>query len=69
MVEKHFKDGDVSCLDGLSVDYPEWWFNLRPSNTEPLLRLNVEADDEPLLRKKVQALSRLLGGPEGGDES
>jgi len=65
MVEKHFKDGDISYLDGLSVDYPQWWFNLRPSNTEPLLRLNVEADNEPLLRKKVQALSRLLGGLEG----
>ena len=62
MVEKHFKDGDVSYLDGLSVDYPQWWFNLRPSNTEPLLRLNVEADSEPLLRKKVQAISRLLNG-------
>jgi phosphomannomutase len=63
MVEKHFKDGDVSYLDGLSVDYPKWWFNLRPSNTEPLLRLNVEADNEQLLRKKVQAISCLLNGP------
>jgi phosphomannomutase len=62
MVEKHFKDGDVSYLDGLSVDYPEWWFNLRPSNTEPLLRLNVEADNEQLLKENVQAISRLLNG-------
>jgi len=62
MVEKHFKDGDISYLDGLSVDYPQWWFNLRPSNTEPLLRLNVEADNEQLLRKKVQAISCLLDG-------
>jgi phosphomannomutase len=69
MVENHFKDGDVSYLDGLSVDYPKWWFNLRPSNTEPLLRLNVEADNEPLLRERVRALSRLLGGPEEGGGS
>ena len=32
-------------LDGMTVSAPEWWFNLRPSNTEPLLRLNVEAVD------------------------
>jgi len=69
VVEKRFEDGDISRLDGLSVDYPKWWFNLRPSNTEPLLRLNVEANDEPLLRSKVQALSQLLGGAEGEDGS
>ena len=34
-------------LDGLTVATPDWWFNVRPSNTEPLLRLNVEAADEP----------------------
>jgi phosphomannomutase len=32
-------------LDGLTVDMGDWWFNLRPSNTEPLLRLNLEAND------------------------
>jgi len=36
-------------LDGLTITSPEWWFNLRPSNTEPLLRLNVEADDNATL--------------------
>ena len=36
----------IDELDGLTADYGDWWFNLRPSNTEPLLRLNVEADSE-----------------------
>jgi phosphomannomutase len=36
----------VDDLDGLTVSGPGWWFNLRPSNTEPLLRLNAEASDE-----------------------
>lgn len=40
------KDGQVSFPDGLLVEYPDWWFNLRPSNTEPLLRLNVEAKSQ-----------------------
>jgi len=38
-----YADGDVSYLDGISVDYDEWHFNVRPSNTEPLLRLNLES--------------------------
>jgi phosphomannomutase len=38
-----YKDAEQDRLDGLTVDYGDWWFNLRPSNTEPLLRLNLEA--------------------------
>jgi phosphomannomutase len=38
-----YADGEQDRLDGLTVDYGDWWFNLRPSNTEPLLRLNLEA--------------------------
>lgn len=57
--------GSVDRLDGLTVDRGEWWFNLRPSNTEPLLRLNVEAPDEASCARhvaEVQAeLGRLLG--------
>jgi phosphomannomutase len=40
---ERFADGDVTWLDGVSVDYPDWHFNVRPSNTEPLLRLNLES--------------------------
>jgi phosphomannomutase len=42
-LEKRFGDGTLQHMDGLSVDYPDWWFNVRASNTEPLLRLNLEA--------------------------
>ena len=38
-----YADGEISRLDGISVDYPDWHFNVRPSNTEPLLRLNLES--------------------------
>jgi phosphomannomutase len=44
-VEQAYSDGRVDHTDGLLVDYDDWWFSLRPSNTEPLLRLNVEARD------------------------
>jgi phosphomannomutase len=52
----------VSQLDGLLVRYPDWWFNLRPSNTEPVLRLNVEADNESLMIEKRDALLARIGG-------
>ena len=47
-VAAHVEASGGTCdrLDGLTVDNGDWWFNLRPSNTEPLLRLNVEAPDE-----------------------
>ena len=58
--------GVADRLDGLTVDRGDWWYNLRPSNTEPLLRLNVEAPDEASCAqrvKEVQAdIDRLLAG-------
>ncbi|GIW72144.1 MAG: phosphomannomutase/phosphoglucomutase [Planctomycetota bacterium] len=52
-----FADAELSRLDGLTIRYPTWWANVRPSNTEPLLRLNLEADDAETL---AQARERLL---------
>jgi phosphomannomutase len=57
-VREAFRDGAADELDGLTVSYPDWWFNLRPSNTEPLLRLNLEApDDASLARRRDRILS------------
>ena len=57
--------GTADRLDGLTVDRGDWWYNLRPSNTEPLLRLNVEAPDEAACAARVaevqEAIARLLG--------
>jgi phosphomannomutase len=50
----------VDVLDGLTADYGSWWFNLRPSNTEPLLRLNVEAPDDASLQLHVDEVLALL---------
>ncbi len=47
-------------LDGLTITGPDWWFNLRPSNTEPLLRLNVEADNEATLAKVTDEVLRMV---------
>src|ERR671914_73960 len=64
MVEDHFStdDAKVDHLDGLTVDLDDWWFNLRPSNTEPLLRLNVEAEDKKTMERKRDELLSLIRG-------
>ncbi len=54
--------GVADELDGLTVSYPDWWFNLRPSNTEPLLRLNLEASSDAEVAAKRDALLALIGG-------
>ncbi len=61
-VEEHFSSqgADLDYLDGLTVEFDDWWFNLRASNTQPLLRLNVEADDRKLLDDKSAELLRLI---------
>ena len=54
------ESAEVDHLDGLTVDLGDWWFNLRPSNTEPLLRLNVEAQDRETLERERDALLKMI---------
>ncbi len=55
-----YKDGEEDQLDGITVSYPDWWFNVRASNTEPLLRLNVEADSRELMEQKRDELLAVI---------
>jgi phosphomannomutase len=55
-------DGREDHLDGLTVEYDDWWCNVRPSNTEPLLRLNVEATTPELLAEKTEMMLALIRG-------
>jgi phosphomannomutase len=50
-VQDHFADAQIDHLDGVTISYPHWWMNVRPSNTEPLLRLNVEGDTKALMEQ------------------
>ncbi|MGL5206401.1 MAG: phosphomannomutase, partial [Acidaminococcaceae bacterium] len=62
---KYAATGKVDHLDGLTVDYDKWRFNVRISNTEPVVRLNVETcADKRLLAEKTQELLELIGGEE-----
>jgi phosphomannomutase len=60
---KRYNDGQIDRLDGLTVGYKDWWFNCRPSNTEPLLRLNVETKNKELLAQKLSEIEQVLGKP------
>jgi len=59
-IAAHYASGHQYTLDGLSVEYPDWHFNVRPSNTEPLLRLNLEAKTETLMAEKRDEVLGLI---------
>lgn len=61
-IELNYKDTakSIDWLDGVSIWYEDYWFNVRPSNTEPLLRLNVEADNDQLLKDKTEELVKTI---------
>jgi len=62
-VEKKYgalQEARVSHLDGLKIEFRNWWFSLRPSNTEPLLRLNLEAKTKELMEEKKEELLRFI---------
>jgi phosphomannomutase len=59
-IEKHYPGGKIDHLDGLTIDFGDWWFNIRPSNTEPLLRLNIEANNQSTLEQKKEELLSLI---------
>ena len=54
------RGADVDHLDGLTIEFDDWWFSLRPSNTEPLLRLNVEAENSETLQQKRDEVLKMV---------
>ena len=66
-IRREYPEGKLTDLDGIRIDFPTWWFNLRTSNTEPLLRLVVEARTEAELAVRVREVTgrieKFTGGP------
>jgi phosphomannomutase len=60
--ERFAAEGEVSDLDGISIEAEDWHFNVRPSNTEPLLRLNLEARSEELMERKRDEVLDVIRG-------
>lgn len=59
-IREHYADGTISELDGIKISFPNWWFSLRSSNTEPLIRLNLEAENPDLLKQKLEEVLALI---------
>jgi phosphomannomutase len=62
-VAARYPDAKIDFLDGITVTYPTWWVNVRPSNTEPFLRMCLEADTRELMERKRDELFSILGHP------
>jgi phosphomannomutase len=60
---ERYKDAEIDYLDGITISYPDWWANVRPSNTEPFLRLVMEAKTPGQLKEKEHELFAMLGEP------
>ena len=59
-LEKKFQSGRIYRLDGLRVDFKDWWFNARPSQTENLLRLVIEAKTKSLMQEKLKEITKII---------
>jgi phosphomannomutase len=62
-IAEKFSDAEVDWLDGVTCQYETWWCNVRPSNTEPLVRLNLEGRNETTMKEKLKLVMSILGKP------
>ena len=60
---RRYADAEIDYLDGITLSYPNWWANVRPSNTEPFLRLVLEAKTPEELEERKRELFGILGEP------
>jgi len=61
-IKDKYSDGEFGELDGIKIDYADWWLNVRASNTEPVLRLNVEAKTKEMMEEKRDELLAIIRG-------
>ena len=61
-IEERYKDAQIARMDVISIEYPDWHFNVRPSNTEPLLRLNLEAATQTEMERRRDEVLEIIRG-------
>lgn len=59
-LKKQYSDGNLETMDGIRIEFSDWWFNVRPSNTEPLVRLNLEAKTKDVMEEKREEVLSLI---------
>lgn len=60
VLKEKYSDGKISEMDGVKIEYPDWWLNVRPSNTEPVLRLNLEANTKEMMEEKRDEVLKII---------
>jgi len=60
LAERYKGAGNISWLDGVTIEFDDFWFNVRPSNTEPLLRLNLEAQTKSVMEEKRDEVLKII---------
>lgn len=68
-LKNKYRDGELSTLDGIAISYPNWRLSVRTSNTEPLLRLNLESFDKDIMQKKLNEVMTFISSIAKGDTS
>ena len=61
-LQSAFPDGEMNTLDGITIDYPEWRFNVRASKSEPIIRLNISGTDKNAVTKNLEKIKEIIGG-------
>jgi len=61
-LKKKYQNGKLNLLDGVRIDFEDWWFNVRASNTEPVIRLNLEAKTRKLMEEKIEEVMKVIEG-------
>jgi phosphomannomutase len=61
-IKENYPEGEMSYIDGVNIDFPDWHMSLRGSNTEPVIRLNIEAKSQKLAEDKLKELTEAIGG-------
>ena len=59
-LKEKYKNSSQNFTDGLTIEYSNWWFNVKESHTEPLLRLAIETNSEKLLKEKLDELKKII---------
>ncbi|MBU4154409.1 MAG: hypothetical protein KKD63_16185 [Proteobacteria bacterium] len=59
-IENKYSGGKIIKIDGITAEYPDWWFNVRGSNTEPVIRLNLESKTAKLTKEKAEEVSKVI---------
>jgi len=59
-IKKRYSEGKLTEIDGVRIDFENWWFLVRPSNTESVLRLVIEAENKNILAEKKEELAKIM---------